>query len=267
VATVEAALGDTLSTTDLISLVIPPEALPEDGTVFLGQTGYEPATVPNENLQVVGTPITIKIPAATIRKPLQLSFPAGSSPIDITNYHVFLFNGKSYFPVEYSLDASRITVNIDLTDWEHTGDKSTSIVSEIVILGSPLAVFRYVFGAMISIENTDNSLVYNYYTQGFKDLDTNSDLIQKMKNLEEPPIPYFTIACTNQPQITHAVIASELLEGYDDGIVQVTSAKGVEGATSPDTDVKINIDFAHMEMPNDDLIFEQVMDYLMSESQ
>ncbi|MBA7533673.1 hypothetical protein ES705_25916 [subsurface metagenome] len=400
VATVKSALGDTLSTSDLISLIIPPDALLEDGTVFLGQTGYEPTIVPNADLQVVGTPITIKIPTATIRKPLQLSFPVNSTSIDVNNFFIFLFNGKTYFPVEYSIDDNLVTVNIDLLDWEETGNKSTAILSEIVILGlinkqtpspeemglkkvsidenetmsyaqpsanssskvlllvhgwlansnrwinflqdireqenqlyseywtfsynsawsieqnaellydavetyangaeidivahsmgglvsrsmletfngdiyinklitlgtphhgSPLAVFRYVFGAIISMENSDNSLIYNYYNQGFRDLDTNSDFIQQMKNLEEMPIPYFTIACTNDPKTTHAVIASELLEGSDDGIVQVSSAKSVEGAEIPDTDVMINTDFAHMEMPNDDLIFDQVMNYL-----
>ncbi len=400
IAIVESALGDTLTTSDLVSLVIPPGALLEDGSVFLGQTGYEPTSVPNEDLKVVGTPITIKIPKMTIRKPLELSFPAGSPLVDINNFFILLFNGTSYFPVEYSLDADRIRVKIDLTDWETQDIKSTAILSELVILalihkqtpspeemglkkvsldekgsmiydlpsatsdskvllmvhgwlansnrwidfirkmndqenqlyseywtfaynsswsieynaellyeaietyangaeidivahsmgglvsrsmletfnghtfinklitlgtphqGSPLAVFRYVFGAVISMENSDNSLLYNYYSQGFRDLDTNSDFILKMKSLKEPPIPYYTIACTNDPRSTYAVIASELLEGFDDGIVQVSSAKGLEAAVTPLTDVNINADFAHLEMPKDDLIFEQVMDYL-----
>lgn len=402
VAVVKASLGDTLSTSDMMSLIIPPGALTEDGIVFLGRTGSEPKTVPNEDMQVMGTPITIKTPTSIIRKPFKLSIPVGSVPLDMNNFSIFLYNGETYFPAQFSVDASRILVSIDLLNWENRGELGSGIISEIVVLilvnkqtpseeerglkkisvdkdrnmtyaepsasssskvllmvhgwlanssrwinfmehineqkdqlytefwtfsynsslsieenadllfnavqshsngaeidivahsmgglvsrsmletfhgdiyinrlvtlssphlGSPLAVFRNVFGAIISMENSDNGMLYYYNTQGFKDLDVNSAFIQKMKGLEEPPIPYFNIACTNNAQSIHAKIASEMLEGSDDGIVEVASAKGIARAGTPDTDIWIDTDFAHLEMPNDDLIIEQVMDFLNS---
>ena len=86
-------------------------------------------------MQVVGTPVTIKIPSAAIRKTLQLSIPVSSSPFDISNFVVCLFNGETYFPVEHTLNADRITVNIDKIDWENSDDKGTALISEIVIIG------------------------------------------------------------------------------------------------------------------------------------
>jgi len=93
-----AAVGATLTTSDSLKLVIPPNALPNDGTVFLGRTGTEPTSVPNTYLRIVGNPITIKIPSDSIIKPILLSFPVLSTSISTDNYFIFLYNGSTYFP-------------------------------------------------------------------------------------------------------------------------------------------------------------------------
>ncbi|MDP3143537.1 MAG: hypothetical protein Q8N14_06375, partial [Candidatus Omnitrophota bacterium] len=370
-----------------------------DGKVFIGKTGNEPSSVPNKNLKIEGKPITMRLPSDLILKPIQLSFPRPSSSIDTNNYFVFLFNGSTYFPMEYSLTGTEVIVTIDKINWETSNKKG--LVNEIIIIGlvikqtplfwkmglkkvsirfgimffesptanssskvlllvhgwtgspstweeflpwimsetnpsyseywtfgynsswsinqngellanlvkthangaqidivahsmgglvsramiekfngaqcirklitlgtphegSPLAVFRYVFGALVAMENPIESYIYNYFTQGFEDLNTDSKFIVEMKKLSNPPIPYYTIASTNDPtQSPFSYIASQtLLPGLDDGIVQVSSAKGVQGAVSPSSDITIPVAWAHTWMNRNRPIYEQVLVFL-----
>ncbi len=128
-----AAIGGTLNTSDSVKLMIPPNAFAKDGSVFVGRTGDEPISVPNGDLEVVGSPITLKILADTIYKPLQLSFPIASSSVSAENYFIFLYNGSTYFPVEYSVSGSRINVAIDLINWEYAAKKSISETNENIL--------------------------------------------------------------------------------------------------------------------------------------
>jgi hypothetical protein len=130
--------------------------------------------------------------------------------------------------------------------------------------GSPLAVFRYAIGALVAEDNPDATMAYNYNTQGFRDLDTSSAFIKEMKQLENPPLPYYTIAVTNDPNksIFSRVSSNQILEGPDDGIVSVSSAYGVNGATSPGYEVQIPVAWAHMKMLKDSAVYEQVIRYL-----
>ena len=131
--------------------------------------------------------------------------------------------------------------------------------------GSPLAVFRYALGALVSEDNPDASMAYNYNTQGFRDLDTGSVFIREMKQLEQPPLPYYTLAVTNDPgqNLFSQISSDQLLPGPDDGIVAVSSAHGVKGAESPDQDVIISTPWAHMKLPEDTAVFRQVENFLL----
>lgn len=399
-SSVLAALGDILSTADSLNLIIPPGSLSEDGIVFLGRTGNESTVVPKENMQLVGRPLTIRIPSDTILKPLKLSFPLYTSSLDIDNYVIFLYNGTTYFPVEFSVNGNIVNLEIDLVSWERSEEKSTALFSELIVigfiikqtpsweemglnkvlindgvmsysqptanssskvlllvhgwtgrpdvwdefipklqdetdllytefwtfgynsswsieenaeilfnainananganidivahsmgglvsrsmietfsgdsyidrlitlgsphLGSPLAVWRYIISGILSGDEFDEDVsVFNCYSQGFRDLYSESDYIKKMRNLEEPPIPYYSIACTNNPIMGLALYTSMHLEGPDDGAVQVSSAKGVSGATTTNMDVNIPVGIAHMKMTKNDQITEQVIGIL-----
>lgn len=74
--------GGTLITPDGIELVIPPNALPSDGTVGVAQVVDALDSVPNPQLTIVGDPITIEFPTDSLSKPIQLSFPRPSSLVD-----------------------------------------------------------------------------------------------------------------------------------------------------------------------------------------
>jgi uncharacterized protein (TIGR02145 family) len=405
---ITASVGGTLTTSDSLKLTIPPYALTADGNVFIGRTGNEPSSVPNENLKIAGTPITIKIPSDSILKAIQLSFPKPSNSLDTNNYSIFLFNGSTYFPVEYSLTETKVIVSIDIINWESDNKKGALLLNEIIIIGliseqtppaselglkkvslisgemifetptansssrvlllvhgwtgractwnnfmtnigtianpeysefwtfvynsswsiktnakllsdklkiysngaqidivahsmgglvsrsmieqfdgaqyvnrlitlgtphkgSPLAVFRYLMGGYVALTNPGEAIIYNYFTQGFRDLNTNSSFINEMETLIVPPIPYYTIASTNDPNASPRNLLEvactytyKILPGPDDGMVSVSSAIGVPGSTSPDLEYNIPVILAHMDMPKDSKIFNKVIEYLQS---
>ncbi len=130
--------------------------------------------------------------------------------------------------------------------------------------GSPLAVFRYALGALVAENNPDATMAYNYNTQGFRDLDASSAFIQEMKKLDDPPLPYFTIAATNNPQqnLFSQISSNQILEGPDDGIVSVASAHGVRGAVSADDDIYIPTGWAHIKMLADSTVYNETVRFL-----
>lgn len=130
--TVTASIGGTITTKESIKLVIPPNALPSDGVVFIGRTGNEPTSVPNINLEVVGTPITMRLPVDSILIPLQLSFPAHSTKIDTNNYYVFLYNGTTYFPMEYTIKDGIVNIKIDIINWDKSNLETKSLSGEAI---------------------------------------------------------------------------------------------------------------------------------------
>lgn len=145
-------------------------------------------------------------------------------------------------------------------------------ISHLVTLGtphhgSPLAALRYALGALIAAEDQASNgsgadvVLYDYYSQGFRDLYTGSEFIQQMMTLSAPPIPYYALACTNDAASWKAV-SDYILEGPDDGIVEVTSAKGLPGATTLDTDVQIPVALAHLQMTRNDDLYQQVLGIL-----
>ncbi len=408
---ITAASGGTLTTSDSVKLVIPPYALPMDGKVFIGRTGNEPSSVPNKNLKIEGKPITMRLPSDSILKPIQLSFPRPSSSIDTNNYSVFLFNGSTYFPMEWSLTGTKVIVSIDKINWEMSEKKgavaeyivnlltnkappapsalemglkkvsirsgtmyfespTASSSSKVLLLvhglmggadtwnvflpkivsetnpkysefwtfvyssswsiksnakllaaelkryakgaqidiiahsmgglvsrsaieqfdgaqyinklitlgtphkGSPLAALRYVVGAIVCMKKPYELYydlqVYNYSTQGVRDLNTNSKFIEEIDGLNHFPVSYFTIAAIadhnaiprNELETVCKNITYKILLGLDDGVVSVSSAKGVQGAMSPSSDITIPVILAHLEIPGNNLIYQQVLDFL-----
>jgi pimeloyl-ACP methyl ester carboxylesterase len=131
--------------------------------------------------------------------------------------------------------------------------------------GSPLAVFRYAIGALVAEDNPDAGFAYNFTTQGFRDLDTASVFIREMKQLISPPLQYFTIAATNDPNqsLFSQISSNQLIEGPDDGIVAVSSAHGVRGATSSENDINIPAAWAHRKMLEDSAVYNQVIGFLL----
>jgi len=395
-----AAIGGTLNTSDSVELIIPPNAFPFDAKLFIGRTGEEPVSVPNGDLAVVGSPVTLKIQADTLYKPLQLSFPVDAGSISTDNYFIFLYNGSTYFPVEYSVSGPGVTIAIDIIDWEYAAKKSTAETNEnilniilikkqtppdsetglkeisiaggkmqyatpdalpssrILLLvhgwtarpkvwtefiqkiqqetdlpytdiwtfgynsswsiqhnaeilaqligsfsneaqidivahsmgglvsrsmieqyggagyisklitigtphkGSPLAVSRYLLGEIVNTTGNDEDyILYNHVSQGFNDLNTNSSFIAQMEEMENPPLPYYAIAATNEPSLWKQV-SGHILSGPDDGIVAVSSALGVQGAITPELSTQIPVALAHMKMTKDDPIYNQVLVFL-----
>lgn len=128
--------------------------------------------------------------------------------------------------------------------------------------GSPLAVSRYLLGAIVKTTGDDEDyILYNHVSQGFNDLNTNSSFIAQMEELESPPLPYYAIAATNDPSLWKQV-SGQILSGPDDGIVAVSSALGVQGAITPALNNEIPVALAHMKMTKDDPIYEQVLVFL-----
>jgi uncharacterized protein (TIGR02145 family) len=404
-----ASEGGTLTTSDSLQLIIPANALPVDGTVFIGRTGNEPFTVPNKNLEILGRPFTIKFPSNSIADTLTVSFPKPSNAIDTNTCSIVLFNGTSYFPVKYTIEESSINVIIDLIEWEsgqskgilnsnsriisilkdkqippsnemglkkvnldQTGNlvfstpsanpgprilllihgwigrastwntfisrieketnpeyseiwaysynssfsikenarilseylaeyslgtsidivahsmgglvarslieqwKGAAYIDKLIMVGTPnkgskLALFRYLLGALVKIKDNTNYPIYNYNTQGFKDLNEGSYFLYALSKSECPKTSYFAIASINdyfvfpRNELETGYLLLNLatfLPGPSDGIVLVTSAKGAPGAISPEKEIQIHHVIAHMDMTDNEDIYNQVLIYL-----
>ncbi len=141
-------------------------------------------------------------------------------------------------------------------------------------LGSPLAIFRMILGYVVTLDPTSLDpllpIIYNLNTQGFRDLRVNSSFIRTLAKTGPPKIPYYTIAAINNPYDESnskfakqlSIIASKYLDGPDDGIVQVSSALAIDEAIRPEAPILISTAWAHMAMPDDDQVFNQVVKYL-----
>ncbi len=399
---VHAATGDTLLGEGLAQLIIPGGALPDDGNVFLGKTGQEPAQVPNPAFEVAGEPITLRLPAVSLNAPLTLSLPRNNFPDG--ELFLFLYNGNSWYPVAHTGHDGWLDISIDRIDWEQPEQGKSVHFSELIIMGlryrqtpgheeaglkqvtlspdgslsysqpdvkpgdhvllmvhgwlsnskrwvkfleqldefpgnsynacwtfsynsswsisenarllqqalaiygpevqidilahsmgglvsramleqeggsaavdrlvslgtphkgSPLAVFRSYLGAAVAMDGDEQARLFDYSSQGFRDLDPGSAFMRSLQDLVTPPVPYYTLACTNNPDDPLAFTASRIyLSGPDDGIVEVSSALDVPGAVSPAEVVQITTAFAHLKMPDDETVFAQVMDFLQED--
>ncbi len=411
---IDASKGGTLITSDSIKLVIPANSLSSSCNVFIGITGSEPTSVPNESMEIIGNPITLKITSEKILKPLQVIFPLPSTSLDKDNYFIFLFNGSTYYPMEYRISDGKVVVSIDIIDWESFDHKGIQIAGELIFFvlilkqtptlstmglwkveldssgkmkfsnptanssskvfllvhgwmgrastwedflpriivfantthyteywtfvynsswsiktnaeilaksikeysngaiidivahsmgglvarsmieqykcekyvhklitlgtphkGSPLAAIRYSIGDLVEISISDplgyHEVLYDIFTQGFKDLNIDSEFLNEINsnynsnyNSNVPAIPYFVIAVTNNPvKNILSIKSSDILPGLDDGVVQVSSAKGIPGAFKSNTEINIDAGFAHMKMPFDYDVFEQTLSYLL----
>jgi hypothetical protein len=133
---IEVATGGTLTIADSIQLKIPSNAFSANGEVYFGFSDVETATIPNPNLESVGESLTIRFPSVDLLEPVQLIIPFVKSGIDTTNYYLFLYNGASFFPIEYELNGPLMIASIDNINWEVlTNKKNTHLVSEIIIIG------------------------------------------------------------------------------------------------------------------------------------
>lgn len=120
VTVVDKNVGAIINTPDGATLWISQGALPKSGDVYIGHSGEEPVSVANQNFQVTGYSFTIGLPADSLLKPIQFSFPAPTLSVPLENYSLFLFNGKTYFPVIYyiSLSDGKVNATIDKVNWQ-----------------------------------------------------------------------------------------------------------------------------------------------------
>lgn len=397
---IDAELGDILKI-DSLELDIPAGALSKDGNVSIGVFGDELEKLANTLFEISGNPVTIKLPVDSLHRPLHLTVPMPDNNISYDNYFIFLYDGTSYFPVEYTINDGYIDVSIDNISWSRIDEKpgeSTIIVagfiykqtpppeetglnkvttdesgkvhysspgiipgSKVLLLihgwtgrpnvwdsvitwvqrennyyseiwtfgynssypveqngntlyqllqensngaqidilahsmgglvarsmieqsggsayirnlvtlgtphrGSPLGAIRYSIGDLIAGQSEDSPLdftLYNYFTQGFKDLDTGSAFIDELNELTEAPLPYFLIAAENDPDLWPPS-SEAILEGPDDGVVQVSSAFGVPYAVNlPDgTFIMNEYKEAHRKMTRYRHIYEEAMLFL-----
>lgn len=139
-------------------------------------------------------------------------------------------------------------------------------INKLITLGTPhhgsnLAALRNYLGLLVATDNIANYVIYNYISQGFKNLYTNSSYITDMMKIEKPPLPYYLIAATSTPQWNF------FINGDDDGVVGVLSALGVPGAITPTSTFSMPNKEAHTKMPNYTPIYEQVVTYLKDGNQ
>ena len=395
---VTAQTGGSITTPDNSTLAIPASALQTDGKVSISYVEEnELPAIANPNLQHFGDSYKIEIPGDTLLHSITLTFSLDSLPSPIESYILCLYNGSSYFPIEYTISGNTVTATIDNINWETTEslknatlfsqhiitafkakqtpptaemgikevhlsgevltfsnpvpisddekvlllihgwndkpqtwesfvqkiysqteikfdriwtfgynssysiDKNASELSQALAnytngskvkivahsmgglvsrsmmelyggskyvkrlvtlgtphLGSPLGALRNVIGNFVKFGQSDAYLQdYNMNTQGFRDLQDNSIFIQKMKNLDRPPVPYYTIAAIGDGSF----VGSRLIPGPDDGVVAVTSALGVPN-TKGNATFAIATGLAHNEMLKDKNVYNQVVKYL-----
>lgn len=125
--------------------------------------------------------------------------------------------------------------------------------------GSPLAAIRNYLGYLVGSTDPRHTVLYNYFTQGFNDLNSESVYIEEMMKLAQPPVPYYLIAATCNTDWNIEI------EGPDDGVVGVASAVGVRGAVTPDKPFEMPYTEAHRKMTRYIPIYEQVVAYLFSD--
>jgi uncharacterized protein (TIGR02145 family) len=130
-------LKDTIKTPSAV-LVIPQDALESSGNVTIAVDGKQVIEMQNEDIKVVGDIFNISLPGNKIINNIYLSFPM--PPIDVLreNYLVFLYNGRTYYPVEFTIVNDTVRVVIDIIDWEqYEGNetKGLNLFSEIIAIG------------------------------------------------------------------------------------------------------------------------------------
>lgn len=135
---ITASQGGTVTTPDGIELVIPPNALPSDGTVGVAPAVDAPESVPNPQLTIVGEPIAIELPTASLSKPVQLSYPRPSGLADTSNYFVFLYNGSTYYPAERYFSDNKVIVIFDNIEWDSAAQedpRSLRVLGSLIVFG------------------------------------------------------------------------------------------------------------------------------------
>ena len=134
--TVIANNGDSIIAPNGTVLIVPENALASDGIVTLEISGNEPSEVPNQNLEVVGDVYTLTFPGDTLLNYIYLSFEKPAFTVSTDSYSLFLFNGNSYYPIEYTISGDTVTAIIDISDWESSqelNNKNVNLFSEILI--------------------------------------------------------------------------------------------------------------------------------------
>lgn len=397
--TITAQSGGSITTPDNSTLIIPVNALQTDGKVTIStvEANEQPITT-NPNLQDFGNSYKLEIPGNILLHSLTLTFVLDSLPSPIENYILCLYNGSSYFPIEYTISGNTVTAIIDNINWETTESlKNANLFSQLIISGfkakqtpptaemglkeanlsgealtfsnpvavcdgekvlllihgwidkpqtwknfvknissqteikfdkiwtfgynssysidrnalelsqvltnytngtkvkivahsmgglvsrsmmelyggskyvkrlvtlgtphqgSPLGALRNVIGNFVKFGQPDSYLQdYNMNTQGFRDLQDNSIFIQILKKLDQPPIPYYTIAAIGDGSF----VGSRFINGSDDGVVSVTSALGVPNTTGNAT-ITIAAGLAHNEMLSDFNVFNKAKEFLV----
>lgn len=401
---VTAQTGGNITTPDNSTLAIPASALQTDGKVSISSVEENelPAIV-NPNLQRYGDCYKLEIPGDTLLHSITLTFSLDSLPSPIENYILCLYDGSSYFPIEYTVSGNTVTAIIDNVNWDTSESlKKANLYSQLIITafkatqtpptyemglkevhfsggvitfsnpaaisddekvlllihgwndkpqtwknfvqkllsqsdvkfskiwtfgynsslsidknaselfqalanytngskvkivahsmgglvsrsmmelyggskyvkklitlgtphqGSPVAALRYYIGGLVAWESksVDELMLYNYTTQGFRDLFITSDFIQRMKDIVLPPVPYYCIAGINP-------INLPFVPGLDDGVVSVESALGVPNTKGTAifniNDILLSEIVAHNAMLRNENVFNKAKEYLIDQ--
>ena len=397
--------GDTIRTPDSSILILPPGSLSINGNVTI--SNFTENALPenkSENISYIGKTYRITFSGDTLLNSCQFTFTLDSVPESFENMVLFIYNGKSFFPIEYSVNDNIVTANIDKISWQSFQTDTTAslknikLFSEIILsflvwkqtppvqemglkeitssgknlyfsppssisdtskvlllvhgwndkpqtwanfvqfvtsqtdikfdkiwtfgynsswsinanafslaealasythgakvkivahsmgglvsrsmienyngakhvkklvtlgtphLGSPLGLVRNLINMIISLEiltgqsSLSTMILYNEFTQGFRDLYSDSEFINLMKQHGQAPLPYYAIAATSK------INDPSVIEEYNDGVVPLSSALGAPTLIA--SSVYTLPFLAHFNLLSDYNVFNKTKEYL-----
>jgi len=117
-----------------IKLILPPNAISNEGIVILEHKGDEPTSVPNQDLESIYDPLTLILPVEEISESIRLIIPWDSNIEDSNRLCAIAYNGSSYLPMEIYQEDGYLVIVIDRYKWEESAKKSTNFVYSSIII-------------------------------------------------------------------------------------------------------------------------------------
>lgn len=138
---INAEIGGTIVAPDKTTLIIPAGALQTSGDIRISTiTDENLPIIPNKDLVDFGGAYEIQFSGDSLLKSVTLSFVLDSLPERIDNYMLFLYNGNSYFPIEYTIGGDTVTITIDIINWETSFSEDYQKTLRSINLFSPIII-------------------------------------------------------------------------------------------------------------------------------
>ncbi len=133
--TITAQTGGSITTPDNSTLTIPANSLQADGKVTISTVEESDLpTIVNPNLQRFGDSYKLEIPGDTLLHNITLTLILDSVPSPIENFVPYLYDGNSYFPMEYTISGKTLAVTIDVVKWKEANNlKGATTLSKFII--------------------------------------------------------------------------------------------------------------------------------------